>query len=211
MAVLAHAAIRSTGGVEASLRLGRMVAFVLSSRRAENPSADLNPAEEFSIVGVTNQEGEDVRPFRENSEKITRGIEGGFCGEWSSRTPAGCVPVLYIVKGTETPVVSRYSVYLPCHHPDDTANEEEVALFHDIGRVFMNFVNNGSVIKPPADSRGDIPPSGILVQTKKGEWMWHPDVGETAWQEMDRLMPQQAIPFETNKPATELWSRFVQW
>ena len=213
LAVLAHAAIWSTGGVEACLRLRRAIVFVLSSRRAADATDDNNLPEAFRIEGVnTNKDGEDMSSFCDISEKIRRGVDGGFRGALaSSAAPAGCVPVLYLVKGTVTPAVSRYAVFRPSHHPDDgVLDEDTVAFFHDICRIFMNFVNHGNVIQPLTDCRSGTPLSGVTVRVGKG-WMWQQDVGEGAWEEMDRLMPEQAIPFHTTGSATDLRKCFKQW
>ncbi|PIL30649.1 hypothetical protein GSI_07351 [Ganoderma sinense ZZ0214-1] len=213
LTVLAHATIRGTGGVESNLRLGRMIVFVLEpgpTSRADSASADVNPASAFILSKVNNQDGDHVPPVRELVSETfgRRGIEGGFRGESSDTTPAGFVPVLCIVEGTSTPTILRYPVYYPSRHPDNAADEKTVGFFQDINRIFFGFINNGIVIRAPADGQIGAPPCGVMVRAKK-RWRWQQN--QRLWQDMDMAVPHQNPPFQTTGSATELWMRFQQW
>lgn len=211
LTVLAHSAIRGSGGVEANLRIGRMVVFVLQPwRQTDSGSADVNPGSKFVLSKVNHQDGEHVPQFRQlvSDSFGSRYMEGGFRGDASDTTPAGFVPVLCIVEGTLTPSVLQFPIYRPSRHPDDATDEQTIGLSKDIIRIFHGFINNGVVIRAPVDGKIGVPPSGIMVRAQKG-WKWQQT--QLAWQCLNIAVPHQNPPFNTPGSATELWTRFQQW
>ena len=212
LTALAHVVIRRTGGVEANLRLGRMMVIIVSSRRAnpESAPADGNPAQAFKLHKVDNrwQDGEHVPQMRKLISESLKGrtVGGGFRGDSSDTTsPAGFVPVLCIVVGTLNPVMLQFPVYRPSHHPDDVVDEETDVSLQEINRIFTTLVNDGTVIRPPVDGRTGPPRTGVMVRARK-DWTWQQD--QRAWQD---VTPHQGIPSHASGSATDLWTRFQQW
>ncbi|KAM5542724.1 hypothetical protein V8D89_003685 [Ganoderma adspersum] len=152
LTVIAHVAIRATGGVELNLRLGRMIVFVLEpSRPAESASTNVNPASAFTLSKANIQDGEHVPQFRKlvSDTLGSRCIQGGFRGDSSGATPAGVVPVYCIVDGTTTPTMLQCPIYRPSCHPDDATDEQTVKFCLDINRMFFDFINNGVIVRAP--------------------------------------------------------------
>ncbi|PIL30652.1 hypothetical protein GSI_07354 [Ganoderma sinense ZZ0214-1] len=208
--VLVHSLLRTAGGVEASLRLGRAVVFVLSPGRGESTLGNEDPGRAFTLRGAKVIEREHAQGFK-TGRIPEEPADAGFWAQSAGTGRAGYLPVVCFMEDSTSVVTSRYPVFRAFHHPDDTPpGGQMAAVFRDLNRIFTNFVNNGAVLRPPVIGCTTIPYAGRMVRKRKG-WMWQQDFG--AWPYMDVVIPilSHVTSRETTLSATELWTRFWQW
>ncbi|KAM5542725.1 hypothetical protein V8D89_003686 [Ganoderma adspersum] len=215
LTVIVHSVLRRAGGVVANSRLGHVVVFNVKSRKDDNTDpAHENPATAFSIH-ITKLLGAEHAPVLASPEDLERlrpaGVfeDAGFRGDPASATHAGFVPVVFAVEETKIALATHCPVYCSSRHPDDTALDEETfAVFDDLSNVFVNFILNGIVLRPPVDERAADPETGKMVRGRK-RWRWR---GERfGWPLVDVMIAIDRIPLKTSFPAKSLWTRFQQW
>ncbi|KAI1782819.1 hypothetical protein LXA43DRAFT_1103366 [Ganoderma leucocontextum] len=213
LTVLAHHALRSTGGVEANLRLGRVVVFIVSTQRPDNAPPDDSPGTKFTLRDARLIEAEQA-PWLADDRQHTNADFGepGFRGDTQTADmpPAGLLPIVCLAEGTTFVVSSHLPVYRAVRHPDDTPLDAEMAgAFQDVNRLFVTFINNGIVFRPPPQGRAAPPDAGKMVRAGKG-WKWKQE--RRAWYVMwTVLRSQDTRMFDTTLSATELWMRFWRW
>ncbi|KAI1782820.1 hypothetical protein LXA43DRAFT_1068244 [Ganoderma leucocontextum] len=218
LTVIAHSLFRIAGGVEASLRQGQIVAFGLSSQRAESPPADsdenMNPSTAFCLQSAKILLAEGPLSFCRQEEHPTLDAEYGelgfFSGDSANATPAGLIGTACFVEGTTHVTATSYPVYRASHHPDDTPLDDDMtAIFQDVSTIFTTLINNRVVLRPPSDGCQALPNAGRIVRVRKG-WRWEQD--QRAWQLVEIVRPPRyGILFETFIFAAALWARFRQW
>ncbi|PIL30624.1 hypothetical protein GSI_07326 [Ganoderma sinense ZZ0214-1] len=214
LTVLAHAFLRRTGGgVDANLRLGRVVVFHLSTERPANAPPDDNPGVKFTLCNTTLIDAEQAPWFRDHPQLADADFgEPGFCGDAVDMKPAGFLPIVCLAEGSKFVAASYFPMYRAVRHPDDAPREAEtVAAFRDITRLFITFINSGVVFRLPSSGHPAPPVAGNMVRMRKG-WKWQEI--RTTWAVilMGIMMHSEGIlVFETTIPVTELWTRFWRW
>ncbi|KAI1783427.1 hypothetical protein LXA43DRAFT_335423 [Ganoderma leucocontextum] len=206
VAVYLHSMLRIAGGVEASVREGRVFLFFLISQHTESAPADRNPATAF-ILKEARLVREDFYPFYTREERVVPNADFRVPGAREDAVPAGSIPVLWTADDATFMVPTHYTVYPASHHPDDAPPGEAMsAIFQEMSQIFMTFMNYGIVLRPSGDGLAP-PDSGKAVRARRG-WRWQRD--RTAWRVVKELMPHHGILSQTSLSPTDLWMRFWQ-
>ena len=218
--VIVHSIVRRGGGAEAAIRQGRTVIFDLLSRQATNPRpAHEDPAVSFTIrftkfaeVGhaPTLASPKYVQQPRLAGESEEGGFRGGSV--LGSATPVGFVPVVFMVLGTEFSVTANCTLYpRASRDPDDApVDEETLAAFEDLGTVFVNFIRQGIVLRPPVNDLAPDPEVGEMMPVRgrrRRRWRRR----EHPWRIIDSINAIKSIPLNTSLPSRSLWTHFLEW